>query len=109
MPIHVDCFYNFLALNRGEIKDTEMDSIMDVIVSSLFSVFATLGTVPIIRCPRGNAAEMVAEKLNKKLRENIWDPKNTLFQADGARGGFRYQTISRNYNKNNFYKRFSFT
>lgn len=65
-------------------KDTEMDGIMNIIVNSLFSVFATMGTVPIIRCPKGNAAEMVAEKLNKKLRENVWDPKSTLFQGEGG-------------------------
>lgn len=39
----------FLAINRGEIKDNEMETIMDSIVDSLFSVFATLGNVPIIR------------------------------------------------------------
>jgi hypothetical protein len=31
------------AINRGEIKDTDMEAIMDTIVDSLFSVFATLG------------------------------------------------------------------
>ena len=33
----------FIAINRGEVKDTEMDMIMDTIVDSLFSVFVTLG------------------------------------------------------------------
>jgi hypothetical protein len=37
-------FVIFSAINRGEIKDTEMEMIMDTIVDSLFSVFATLGT-----------------------------------------------------------------
>lgn len=31
------------AVNRGDVKDTEMESIMDTIVDSLFSVFVTLG------------------------------------------------------------------
>lgn len=85
------CFY-FLALNRGEIKDTEMDSILDIIVDGLFSVFVTLGTVPIIRCPKGNAAEMVSQKLNKKLRENVWDSRNSLFDGEGIRANpFRYK------------------
>lgn len=35
--------YCFIAINRGDIKDTEMDFIMDNIVDSLFSVFVTLG------------------------------------------------------------------
>lgn len=72
-------------------KDTEMDQIIDVIVDSLFSVFVTLGTVPIIRCSKGNAGEMVAKKLDKKLRENVWDSRNTLFQGEGIRSNnFRY-------------------
>uniref|UniRef100_A0A6Q2Y212 Sec1 family domain-containing protein 1 n=1 Tax=Esox lucius TaxID=8010 RepID=A0A6Q2Y212_ESOLU len=40
------------------------------------------GAVPIIRCPRGNAAEMVAVKLDKKLRENLRDARNSLFTGD---------------------------
>ncbi|KAK3927655.1 Protein sly1-like protein [Frankliniella fusca] len=78
---------SYYAINRGEIKDSEMESIMDSIVDSLFSVFATLGTVPIIRSPRGNAAEMVAEKLDKKLRENLRDTRNSLFMMDASQAG----------------------
>ena len=43
-----------------------------------FHVFSP-GLVPIIRCPRGTAAEMVGEKLDKKLRENLRDTRNSLF------------------------------
>lgn len=82
----------FTAINRGDIKDTEMDSIMDSIVDSLFSVFVTLGNVPIIRSPRGNAAEMVSKKLDKKLRDNLFDARNNLFQMDTSQaGGFNFQ------------------
>ncbi|CAB3369233.1 Hypothetical predicted protein [Cloeon dipterum] len=70
---------SYYSINKGEMKDTDMDAIMDNIVDSLFCVFATLGAVPIIRSPRGNAAEMVAEKLDKKLRENLRDTRNSLF------------------------------
>ena len=31
------------AINKGDVKDTEMTEIMDQIVDSLFSVFVTLG------------------------------------------------------------------
>ncbi|XP_026463541.1 protein sly1 homolog [Ctenocephalides felis] len=84
---------SYYAINRGEIKDNEMETIMDSIVDSLFSVFATLGNVPIIRSPRGNAAEMVAKKLEKKLRENLWDTRNNLFQMDTSQGvgAFNFQ------------------
>ena len=50
-------------------------------------VIVTLGLVPIIRCPRGNAADMVAEKLDKKLRENLRDARNSLFTGDSVQAG----------------------
>uniref|UniRef100_A0A8C5QW49 Sec1 family domain containing 1 n=1 Tax=Leptobrachium leishanense TaxID=445787 RepID=A0A8C5QW49_9ANUR len=83
---------SYRALNRSDITDTEMDTVMDTIVDSLFCFFVTLGAVPIIRCPRGNAAEMVASKLDKKLRENLRDARNSLFTGDNlAAGQFSFQ------------------
>lgn len=82
---------SYYAINRGDVKDSEMEAIMDVIVDSLFSVFVTMGTVPIIRCPRGNAAEMVSEKLDKKLRDNLRDARNSLFASDAVPGQFSFQ------------------
>ncbi|UYV60221.1 SCFD1 [Cordylochernes scorpioides] len=88
---------SYYALNRGVVKDTEMEEIIDSIVDSLFSVLVTLdlktqGTVPIIRSPPGNAAEMVAEKLDKKLRENLRDSRSSLFTSDSLHSGqFSFQ------------------
>lgn len=83
---------SYYAINRGDVKDSEMEQIMDTVVDSLFSVFVTLGTVPIIRSPRGNAAEMVAEKLDKKLRENLRDARNSFFTSDSLQAGqFSFQ------------------
>uniref|UniRef100_A0A5F8G4V5 Sec1 family domain containing 1 n=1 Tax=Monodelphis domestica TaxID=13616 RepID=A0A5F8G4V5_MONDO len=83
---------SYRAINRPDITDTEMETIMDTIVDSLFCFFVTLGAVPIIRCSRGTAAEMVAVKLDKKLRENLRDARNSLFTGDtlGA-GQFSFQ------------------
>ncbi|XP_018571692.1 protein sly1 homolog [Anoplophora glabripennis] len=81
-------YYN---INKGDIKDTEMGSIMNSVVEGLFSVFVTLGTVPIIRSPKGNAAEMVAKQLDKKLRDNLFDARNNLFQMDAQSGNFNFQ------------------
>ena len=38
--------------------------------------------VPIIRSPRGNAAEAVAEALDKKIRDNLRDARNSMFSGD---------------------------
>uniref|UniRef100_A0A8C2XHZ0 Sec1 family domain-containing protein 1 n=1 Tax=Cyclopterus lumpus TaxID=8103 RepID=A0A8C2XHZ0_CYCLU len=81
-----------VSINRADIQDTDMEAIMDTIVDSLFCFFVTLGAVPIIRCPRGNAAEMVAVKLDKKLRENLRDARNSLFTGENmAAGQFSFQ------------------
>ncbi|XP_028830279.1 sec1 family domain-containing protein 1 [Denticeps clupeoides] len=83
---------SYHAINKPDIMDTDMEAIMVTIVDSLFCFFVTLGAVPIIRCPRGNAAEMVAGKLDKKLRENLRDARNSLFTGDSmGTGQFSFQ------------------
>ena len=72
---------SYYAINRSDVKDTDMELVIDNIVDSLFSVFVTLGVVPIIRSPKGNAAEMVAEKLDRKIRDNLKDARNSLFSG----------------------------
>lgn len=78
---------SYYAINRANTQDAEMEAIMDTMVDSLFSVCVTLGSVPIVRAPRGTAAEMVARKLDKRLRENLWDARNNLFHADATQAG----------------------
>lgn len=76
---------SYHALNKASVTDTEMDAMINQvikqwqvvnlnkysffkplqIVDSLFSVCVTLGTIPIIRCPKGNAAEAVATRYAK--------------------------------------------
>jgi hypothetical protein len=75
---------SYYALNRADALDTDIQSICDSVVDSLFSVFVTTGTIPLIRCPRGNAAEMVARALDKKLRDNVRDPRHSMFTGDST-------------------------
>lgn len=72
----------YYVLNKGDVKDIEIEYIMDIVVDSLFLVFVILGIVFIIRCLRGNAVEMVVEKLDKKFRENIRDVRSSFFISD---------------------------
>ncbi|CAF1590951.1 unnamed protein product [Adineta ricciae] len=83
---------SYYALNRPQMRDDEMDAIITTIVDSLFSVCVTLGSVPIIRCPKGEAAEIIGDKLDKKLRDNLRDPRNSLFSSDSmATGALSFQ------------------
>lgn len=58
-----------------------MHSTLDSITDGLFSVLATLGVVPIIRSPTGNAAELVAQKLYKKIKDNLQNMRSNLFAS----------------------------
>ncbi|CAH8842079.1 unnamed protein product [Trichobilharzia szidati] len=77
---------SFYALNRAKATEADVENIIHSVVDGLFSVFATLGTIPIIRCPRGNASEMVASQLDSKFRDSLRDSRNSLFMNNTARG-----------------------
>jgi hypothetical protein len=47
-------------------------------VDALFAVILTMGVVPIIRCPKGDAAELVAMRLDAKLRDHLSAVGNLL-------------------------------
>ena len=71
-------------LNSASASESSVDDVVDRIARGLFSVVATLGQLPIVRCPRGGAAEMVARKLDARLREQVANRSSTLFTADSA-------------------------
>ena len=45
------------------------------------------GVIPVIRCPKGAAAEMISAKLDRKLRDHILNSKDNLFSASSHRPG----------------------
>ncbi|GAB7351614.1 hypothetical protein MBLNU459_g2229t1 [Dothideomycetes sp. NU459] len=75
----------YYTMNSAQTSDEELDNKVDRIVSGLFSVAVTMGTIPIIRCPKGGAAEMIAAKLDRKLRDHILNAKDNLFSGANAR------------------------
>lgn len=100
------CFYSlnmqdtYLSLNSPVSKDTDIEDLVSKMVSSLYSVIMTLGLLqssgiqlifidclPIIRCPKGNAAEMVSKKLESKLRDWWMNSKTTNVRDAATSGG----------------------
>lgn len=53
-------------------KDAERD--IGRVVDCLFSVCLTMGVLPIIRCQRLQAAEMIGQRLEEKLRQALLSP-----------------------------------
>jgi hypothetical protein len=74
-----DAYYK---INSPKTSDEDLDAIVDKVVSGLFSVSVTMGSIPIIRCPKGGAAELIATKLDRKLRDHILNSKDNLFSGN---------------------------
>ncbi|VDM38214.1 unnamed protein product [Toxocara canis] len=79
--------FSFYAISDPSMTNQQMEALIHTIVDGLFSVCATLGVVPIIRCPKDNAAEQVAMRLDQKLRDNFRDARNNLFTQENVRAG----------------------
>lgn len=70
-------------------KEDDIEAVVDRVASGLFSVLATLGQLPIIRCPPSNAAEMVARKLDSKLRDHLASRGANLFSNNNNSDSFQ--------------------
>lgn len=79
---------SYHALNDPNASDGSIENNVDRIAGALFSVCATLGVVPFIRCSKGNAAEMVAQKLDTKFRDHLLNSKSSIFAGESASGSF---------------------
>ncbi|KAG8894964.1 Vesicle trafficking between the ER and Golgi [Tulasnella sp. 403] len=64
-------YSSYSTLNAPQTTESEIEEEIERIASGMFSVVATTGQIPYIRCPRGNAAEMVAKKLEQKIRDQL--------------------------------------
>lgn len=70
----------FQTLNAPGVTEVMVETAIEKMVSGLFSVIITLDNIPIIRCPSGNAAEMVARKLDQRLRDHVLNSRQNYAQ-----------------------------
>lgn len=68
----------YSTLANPKVREEDIEQIVTKIVNGMFSVVLTSGTIPIIRATRGNAAEMVAQKLDEKLRNHVLNSRNQI-------------------------------
>ncbi|CAH8363622.1 unnamed protein product [Eruca vesicaria subsp. sativa] len=68
----------YAQLNDPSATGRDIEEMIEKIASGLFDVLATLGVVPVIRCPVGGPAEMVASSLDKKLRYHLLCKNNLM-------------------------------
>ncbi|GAA5898805.1 hypothetical protein JCM6882_004003 [Rhodosporidiobolus microsporus] len=74
-------------LNDPRAGEADIEDITDRVARGLFSVVVTMGQLPIIRAPRGNAAEMVARKLDSRLRDHIASSRGVNAFTSSSSGG----------------------
>ncbi|KAM0749635.1 putative SLY1 protein [Meredithblackwellia eburnea MCA 4105] len=75
-------------LNDPRATESDIEEVTDRVARGLFSVLVTMGQLPLIRAPRGNAAEMVARKLDARLRDHVASSRGSnVFSGSSATGG----------------------
>ena len=72
---------SYVTLNDPGSSDAAVEAEIERIVDGLLAACATLGKVPVIRCPKGGAAESIARSLEKRLRDHARG-KGGLFATD---------------------------
>ena len=70
---------SYWTFSSAKVQADVQDADIDRIVSGLFSVSVTMGSVPIIRCPQSELAKIIATKLDRKLRDHVLNSKDNLF------------------------------
>ena len=73
---------SYLGYNNPGTSEADMEAYARAVTYGLFSMLATVGTVPVIRCASGGPAEMVARQLNELVSEHLLG--NTPFFARGT-------------------------
>lgn len=62
---------SFMLYNEPSLSESQIRSFMNRVATGLLSTIRVLGSLPIIRCAPGGAAEMLSQELNSILKENI--------------------------------------
>eukprot|EP00049_Salpingoeca_infusionum_P027309 m.31600 g.31600 ORF g.31600 m.31600 type:complete len:734 (-) comp9433_c0_seq3:215-2416(-) len=81
---------SFFALNDPSARDDDIQKCVSQIVDGLFSVFATVGTLPIIFAPPTGSPRYIAEQLTRRFRDHIKGTRGTtLFSRISETGSFQ--------------------
>jgi hypothetical protein len=80
---------SYVAFHDPTISDVQAEVNIDTTVEALFDVVATLGVVPIIRSSKGDAAELVAKKLDAKIRDHLGTVGNLFTDTSSSLMSFQ--------------------
>ena len=76
---------SYLTLTNPKTSETVIENEINKMVAGLLSVFATLGTVPIIRASKKpGAAQMIADRLDAQFRDHLSNGGTSKFEREGG-------------------------
>ncbi|CAD5119253.1 DgyrCDS7883 [Dimorphilus gyrociliatus] len=84
---------SYYGLHKSNMTDSQMKQILETLADTLFSVLVSKGQVPIIQCSTGNAAEQLAELLDRKLRDQMKDARAHMFAGGGLDVSLLYRPL----------------
>ncbi|OLY80127.1 Protein sly1 [Smittium mucronatum] len=76
----------YIKTHDPKIPDDVNQAFIDRILSSLFSILCTLKVIPLIFSAKGGAAEIIANRLNIKIRDHVLHNKNSLLSDPNGDG-----------------------
>jgi len=82
--LNLPCVYR--TLHQPSISDREIEQYVERIVDGLLSVLVTMRVLPIIRCPPNEVAEVVAKRLEQRIRELLQTKDAAELFSGAARG-----------------------
>mmetsp|Transcript_43192 Transcript_43192/g.78567 ORF Transcript_43192/g.78567 Transcript_43192/m.78567 type:complete len:621 (-) Transcript_43192:92-1954(-) len=82
--LNLPCVYR--TLHQPSISDREIEQYVERIVDGLLSVLVTMRVLPIIRCPPHEVAEVVAKRLEQRIRELLQTRDAAELFSGAARG-----------------------
>ncbi|TFK26705.1 Sec1-like protein [Coprinopsis marcescibilis] len=80
----------YTIFNSPQTSEQQIEEEVERVANGLFAAIATSAHVPFIRAPRGNAAEMIAKRLETKIRDAVLsasrptNPSASLFSQDSS-------------------------
>ena len=75
---------SYLKFNDKSTGDKEAEELVEKVASRLFCMIATIRKIPIIRASPDGAASMIANSLDKKIRESLLKPSNPFSDEEST-------------------------
>ncbi|SCV04730.1 LAMI_0H18624g1_1 [Lachancea mirantina] len=86
----------YRTINDPEVSEEEIGKICDTVADGIYNAVLTIGSIPIIRAQKGGPGELVAQKLESKLRDYVINTRSNVDSIDNSLDRFVLIILDRN-------------